>query len=40
MLDAIRLELLRAAASGESVEAPLPESQAEPQLHEAYGWGV
>ncbi len=42
MLAAIRLELLRAAAAGESVEAPLPENgnQSDGQLHEAYGWGV
>jgi 2-isopropylmalate synthase len=40
MLSAIRLELLRAAASGEQVEAPVPETNGENQLHEAYGWGV
>jgi 2-isopropylmalate synthase len=40
MLDAIRLELLRAAAIGETVEAPVPNSNHEGQLHEAYGWGV
>lgn len=40
MLDAIRLELLRAAAAGESVEAPVPENNHDQHLHEAYGWGV
>lgn len=40
MLDAIRLELLRATYYGESVEAPVPEGPLESQLHEAYGWGV
>jgi 2-isopropylmalate synthase len=40
MLDAIRLELLRAAAAGETVEAPVPENNHESHLHEAYGWGV
>jgi 2-isopropylmalate synthase len=40
MLDAIRLELLRAAACGETVEAPVPENSHESHLHEAYGWGV
>lgn len=40
MLDAIRLELLRAAASGEMVEAPVADVSHEGQLHEAYGWGV
>ncbi len=43
MLAAIRLELLRGAAAGEDVEAPLHEVDAnlgEAQLHEAYGWGV
>lgn len=40
MLDAIRLELLRATYYGEPVEAPVPESQHDSHLHEAYGWGV
>ncbi|MBC7927893.1 MAG: citramalate synthase [Bryobacteraceae bacterium] len=41
MLSAIRLELLRAAAAGEAVEAPVPDQTAvDNQLHEAYGWGV
>ena len=40
MLDAIRLELLRATASGETVEAPVPNQNHEGHLHEAYGWGV
>ncbi|MBC8164523.1 MAG: hypothetical protein H7Y20_01480, partial [Bryobacteraceae bacterium] len=40
MLDAIRLELLRAAAQGETVEALLPDNMHDQQLHEAYGWGV
>jgi 2-isopropylmalate synthase len=40
MLDAIRRELLRAHCYGEIVEAPIPESQHENHLHEAYGWGV
>ena len=40
MLDAIRLELLRAAAKGEPVEAPVPDHHHEGHLHEAYGWGV
>ncbi len=44
MLDAIRLELLRSAARGESVEAPIPsdddETLRDHETHEAYGWGV
>jgi hypothetical protein len=43
MLDAIRLELLRAHASGQVVEAPVPERSSghhESEIHEAYGWGV
>lgn len=41
MLDAIRLELLRATYYGETVEAPLPEeNHHDSHLHEAYGWGV
>jgi 2-isopropylmalate synthase len=50
MVDAIRLELLRAAAKGQSVEAPLvqeqpanaypPHDPANKDVHEAYGWGV
>lgn len=40
MLSAIRLELLRAAAAGEDVEAPMPENHQTEHLHEAYGWGV
>jgi 2-isopropylmalate synthase len=43
MLDAIRLELLRAHASGQIVEAPVPERPAghhDSEIHEAYGWGV
>jgi 2-isopropylmalate synthase len=42
MLDAIRLELLRAAAQGKDVEAPVPEGShhEEHHLREAYGWGV
>jgi 2-isopropylmalate synthase len=43
MLDAIRLELLRAHASGQIVEAPVPEREHahhDSEIHEAYGWGV
>jgi 2-isopropylmalate synthase len=40
MLDAIRLELLRATYYGETVEAPVPDSSHDSHLHEAYGWGV
>lgn len=43
MLDAIRLELLRAHASGQIVEAPQTDRNGayqENELHEAYGWGV
>jgi 2-isopropylmalate synthase len=41
MLDAIRLELLRAAVHGEMVEAPVPDNEtSDHQLSEAYGWGV
>lgn len=44
MLDAIRLELLRSAARGETVEAPVPgenyDMQHDHETHEAYGWGV
>ena len=43
MLDAIRLELLRAHALGQIVEAPVPDrngSHQDSEIHEAYGWGV
>ena len=43
MLDAIRLELLRAHALGQIVEAPVPDrngSYQDSEIHEAYGWGV
>ncbi|HYI93372.1 MAG TPA: citramalate synthase [Bryobacteraceae bacterium] len=43
MLDAIRLELLRAHASGKIVEAPVPDrngAHQDSEIHEAYGWGV
>ena len=43
MLDAIRLELLRAHASGQIVEAPVPDrngAHQDSEIHEAYGWGV
>jgi 2-isopropylmalate synthase len=43
MLDAIRLELLRAHASGKIVEAPVPDRNGvhqDSEIHEAYGWGV
>lgn len=43
MLDAIRLELLRAHAMGRIVEAPVPDrngSHQDSEIHEAYGWGV
>jgi hypothetical protein len=43
MLDAIRLELLRAHALGQIVEAPVPEREHahhDSEIHEAYGWGV
>lgn len=43
MLDAIRLELLRAHALGRIVEAPLVDRNGvhhDSEIHEAYGWGV
>jgi 2-isopropylmalate synthase len=43
MLDAIRLELLRAHATGQIVEAPVPDrngAHQDSEIHEAYGWGV